>query len=472
MADGISIPSQFEFKELLSHTFPGFFSAISIFMLMDLWTDKDLTTWVIGGNFAGLVTFIGFVLLMGTILGVIIDGIHHSIIEDDIFDNLKAVQEIKSVFAARYGQICSNNSKKYLTRHYFYPSIGEDKKGDKAIAIDEHLEKGYYRYSEFYANIFLSLILFALISPFYLSEVLKLSWMHSIIIGIISLSVACICLNSSYTAYRAYLRAQMSVICGFISRCPTNACSNKAECNKSPPTEINKPIKLIWICTIIYLAILLVVRLFLVERLDIADIWIYIIAILGWYVVIIFLLYIFGYRTYIKERNQDNLITKLRNFLSQYALDLTISALNALFVILIALGISDVPPQDPSIGSNIAADPQSIALNLTYGEVTHGYIETISIKNIGKNQINITPKYEGSIDNLVLPSHFILLDANETDFINITVKNDKPLYGKYKGLINITYSNNNTNIKNISVDIKVTEPAYNECEMLGLFEFK
>ncbi len=124
MADGISIPSQFEFKELLSHTFPGFFSAISLFMLMDLWSPKNLTTWVIE-DFAGLISFVGFVLIIGTILGVIIDGIHHSIIEDDIFDNLIAVQEIKSVFEKRYEQICSN--KKHLTRHYFYPFLGADR---------------------------------------------------------------------------------------------------------------------------------------------------------------------------------------------------------------------------------------------------------------------------------------------------------------------------------------------------------
>jgi len=543
MADGISIPSQFEFKELLSHTFPGFFSAISIFMVMDLWTDKDLTTWVIGGNFAGLVSFIGFVLLMGTIMGVIIDGIHHSIIEDDIFDNLKTVQEIKSVLKTRYKKIC-NTENTYLTRHYFYPFIGEEKKGDKAIAIDEHLEKGYYRYSEFYANIFLSLVLFSLISPFYLSHVLEFDWSYSIIVGIISLSVACICLNSSYTAYRAYMRAQMSVICGFINRCATNECSTNKNCNVKIPLKDGFIESLIINLTIYFII------LFIFYIISDNDIEVLIPgSVFGFLIVALISIILNDYiyerkvekYTYediekisdgkkrieiltkdlwfdlakycIKKAKEEykvsdiveihtnpasktldinikkypatpdfNIARKVNTFrdvLSTNALGAIISSIIALFSILfISLFISLTlsAPFTP-----IDVDPQIIALNLTYEEVSQGYIKTLSINNTGQYPINLALKCNGTLEDLIkIPEEFpyngteknFTILANEKRFIGITIKNNTSIYGNYKGEIYIMYANNETKIGTVTVDIMVTAPTKNECDIVGLFEIK
>lgn len=470
MADGISIPSQFEFKELLSHTFPGFFSAISIFMVMDLWTDKDLTTWVIGGNFAGLVSFIGFVLLMGTIMGVIIDGIHHSIIEDDIFDNLKTVQEIKSVLKTRYKKIC-NTENTYLTRHYFYPFIGEEKKGDKAIAIDEHLEKGYYRYSEFYANIFLSLVLFSLISPFYLHQVIGFDFRHSILVGIISLSVACICLNSSYTAYRAYLRAQMSVICGFINRCATNKCSNNDNCSKNIDTEEN-------ILCIIFSAVINIcvffgvlvasiessTRLFeyLIPYKLVSVIPVIIILLITYYILnnyiapkegIFYRVPRWGkieqlkfiknkfpgmlkdlYKIYNETGKDINLkltetdgkvilkivdgeynkvleVNKKRNIRDIFSRDvLSENALGFIISVIMAIFIlmiaSFISYTPPAPPIDI--DPMSINLNLTNDEISKGYIETISINNTGKNPIKLYLSCNGTVEDLIeIPEKFL-----------------------------------------------------------------
>lgn len=211
MAEAISIPSQFEFKELLSHTFPGFFSALSIFMLIDYFSAYDLTAWAIG-TFNGLIAFVGLILVVGTILGVIFDGIHHSFIENDIFDKFEYIYSIKSTLNMRLKDKCALHGDK-LSRCYYFKNIGD--KGDKAISIDEHLDKGYYRYSEFYSNIFISLLLFSIIAPLYIFQVLQVPWRASILVGISSLIAACICLICSYASYKRYLRALFSVICSY-----------------------------------------------------------------------------------------------------------------------------------------------------------------------------------------------------------------------------------------------------------------
>ena len=61
------IPTEIKFKHLLAHTFPGFFLALTVFMLISVWSPIDITAIAIK-DITGLATFIGFILLIGTIL--------------------------------------------------------------------------------------------------------------------------------------------------------------------------------------------------------------------------------------------------------------------------------------------------------------------------------------------------------------------------------------------------------------------
>ena len=227
MADIMSIPSEIKFKEMLSHTFPGFFLASSIFMLIDYLSPDNLTAWAIG-SLANLVIFAGFIIIIGTILGVIIDGIHHTFIEDDIFDNFKTIHNLKQPIKEHLKANCPSYFNN-LTRHFFFPKIGN--KGSDPIQLEEHFDQAYYRYSEFYSNIFISLMIFSIVSPFYIFEVIGLSWNLSVFIGMLSLLTSCFCLISSYTTYKLYLEARSSAICGYIaagSECTLN-CKRKSE---------------------------------------------------------------------------------------------------------------------------------------------------------------------------------------------------------------------------------------------------
>ncbi len=200
------IPTQFKFEELLSNTFPGFFSALTLFMSIDYLSPINIFA-LISKNILNLAGFIGYVILFGTILGIIIDGIHHSLIENLIFEKSLGFKEIYEPL-----KILHSNNK--LTFPYFY-NIIEDK--TRAIDNHEYMINAQYRYSEFYANTFIALVPFSFITPFYLLERFQIPWIVSLFFGFLSLITASICLHSSYETYRDYHVWKFSILCGYLN---------------------------------------------------------------------------------------------------------------------------------------------------------------------------------------------------------------------------------------------------------------
>ncbi len=175
-------------------------------MLIDVLSPRDLTTYATG-NVDGLIGFLGFVILIGTIIGIIIDGIHHSIIEGNIFESFIGVREIREFLGALYPQTDIK-----IWRSYFF-------KVERALEIDEYMESKTYRYSEFYSNTFIALIPFSFVTPFYLYYVFQISWSYSIMLGLTTFFVACISLRESYTTYKNYFIWVISALCGYLDYC-------------------------------------------------------------------------------------------------------------------------------------------------------------------------------------------------------------------------------------------------------------
>jgi hypothetical protein len=197
-----------EFQFLLAHTFPGMFMAIALFMLFDIVSPLDLTARI--GSIEGLLGFAGLIFLGGTILGVLLDTIHHFVIEGMIYDNMKAIIALDETLK----NLCPRNTKpSFLKSHYFIPLFRE-----KGLETFTYITNLLYRYSEFYANMFISIILFSVISPFYLFYNLKIPWQYSIDCGLISIILGCICLNGGYDSYKRFYKSLVAVICGFKDR--------------------------------------------------------------------------------------------------------------------------------------------------------------------------------------------------------------------------------------------------------------
>ena len=156
------IPGQIEYEHLLSHTFPGFFSALTFFMLIDVWSPSRLTEIVVT-DINNMIAFIGFILLIGTIMGVILDNIHHSILEGMIFEQFDEVQlwikKFNNLTKLSKGRLDESNVQNILY-YYFVKQLDKD-----ALNYITHLRKAKYCYSEFYSNTFLSLLPFSIIIP-------------------------------------------------------------------------------------------------------------------------------------------------------------------------------------------------------------------------------------------------------------------------------------------------------------------
>ncbi len=170
-------------------------------MLLDVLSSYDLTSLAFG-SITDFLSVMGFIIILGTIFGVIIDGIHHWIIEDYIF---KKCSEYDKLEKERESLYPSSDIKHF----YYFTRIGKD--------AFNYLTDNYYRYSEFYANIFISLIPFSLISPFYLCRILKISCFWSLVLGSgVPLVLAGLCLWSGYDAFIIYTRHRRDLIYGFL----------------------------------------------------------------------------------------------------------------------------------------------------------------------------------------------------------------------------------------------------------------
>jgi hypothetical protein len=211
------IPAQIEFEHLVSHTFPGFFSAVTFFMLIDVWSPIKLTALIVK-DINSLIIFFGFIIIIGTILGIIIDNIHHWLIEGLIFDKFDEIQfwlmRFNS-FASR--SIKSNNQLAHCENenifyYYYVKEIGKD-----AINDLLHLRKAKYCYSEFYSNIFISLIPFSLVVPFYIIKNLQISWHLCVSLSVLTLILSCICFISSYVAYLNYNKSLFYLVKGYMN---------------------------------------------------------------------------------------------------------------------------------------------------------------------------------------------------------------------------------------------------------------
>jgi hypothetical protein len=222
------IPTQLEFEHILSHTFPGFLLAFTFFMLIDIWSPYYLTQLVFT-DISGLIAFAGFVLLIGTIFGVVIDNLHHYLIEDGILRYLSSVkiwdEGIKKQIEKHiYGKDFSNTLDKNLTYQFFFNYFGNN-----AIQLNNYIRNAKYCYSEFFSNIFISLLAFTLVSPFYLFLELQIVWEKCIIISIISFIASSFCLYSSYDTYVDYYQALYSMIKGLDYPCKSTPCAEGSE---------------------------------------------------------------------------------------------------------------------------------------------------------------------------------------------------------------------------------------------------
>lgn len=192
----------FSFSKIISHVFPGFLLVISVFMLIDsfciepgMYTDTICEDY----KLENIILIIGIILLFGTIIGIIVDGLQHfsiTIIFDRINKNSELGKQSKKIyeklstiyldeFLKENGITETEKFKKEVLNWYFYfPLIDVDR--------FEIYSNEFYYYYEFFANIFLVLLFTIFPVFFYTTNVLNLSCNWFITLIVIGLTIFCI----------------------------------------------------------------------------------------------------------------------------------------------------------------------------------------------------------------------------------------------------------------------------------------
>lgn len=155
-----SIPSQINFPKLLSHTFPGIFTTIGIFMVIQLIfypdaTIKDFHFKNIFENWETLIGVFGGLIFFGTIVGIIIDSFHHQI-EDIIMNKTDLAKEIKIKENEVYKDLNNNR----VGMYYFIGFLPLER---IQFLIDNH-----YSYVEYEFNLSLSFFISAFIYSYFI----------------------------------------------------------------------------------------------------------------------------------------------------------------------------------------------------------------------------------------------------------------------------------------------------------------
>lgn len=218
------IPS-LSFSKLMSHVFPGFLLVFSFFMLIDLLcNDPGYYTCKLfeDGNLEKFIVAIGFFLIMGTIFGIIIDGVQHALFTK-IIKIIFNCFESKSIsgYEKLYGSINSIVLNKFFKK---YGIKGSDKEEFNSLlqkskifernfnwsffipflGIDKYklFYEEFYYYYEFFANISLVLPFVYISTFFYTYYILSFPFFLSCFITLFLIITWLFCLYFSWFMFK------------------------------------------------------------------------------------------------------------------------------------------------------------------------------------------------------------------------------------------------------------------------------
>lgn len=202
MAD--SIPSQISFSKLLQHTFPGIFSALGIFMVLYLiFLDSADDVFEIKTFFVDWKIFLGWLgglIFFGTIIGVIIDAIHH-IIETIILEKTFRGKEIGKKEKEIFKDLNNNEVGKY----YFIGFLSLEK--------FEFIIDNFYCYVECELNLSISFFFSAFIYSYFIYKLIDNQFAAGIVFFIL-IFLSIFCFYSGKEDYLEYRKHFIDIIKG------------------------------------------------------------------------------------------------------------------------------------------------------------------------------------------------------------------------------------------------------------------
>jgi Co/Zn/Cd efflux system component len=243
MSEFVSKLSEIDFKRSLAHIFPGILLYLGLLMALDLFIfeEQSSITSIIfrpaTADLEALVSLIGIGIFVGSILGIMIDGIGHWIFEDKLFDRV-----IKNRPLSNDDPMTIGDAEQYIYGHwkkrfgiadlylgpgplkipnisdYLYPFTFKSNDGEDKIKLKDNLVSDYYSYFEFYLNSSISLSIVSIVLGFFALSILNIDLIHSLVISAIVLGGSFGLFLASIHSLEDYKKARVFAIEGYLRK--------------------------------------------------------------------------------------------------------------------------------------------------------------------------------------------------------------------------------------------------------------
>jgi hypothetical protein len=193
---------------LLSHTFPGLLFGLEILLAFELFTKINIINllFLIENNASNLIAIFIAVFVSATLLGFILDGIHHFIFED-VYEKIVLK---KNPYNLKLFQLIKNAEQMHIYKHFLEDDL-------------------WYPY-EAYANIGIAMLPGLILLPYWLNKLQIATWFNAIV-TVFYWSVFIIMIYEAKSTLQLFNEAEEKLIENFESGYSTSA--NTAKMDKS-----------------------------------------------------------------------------------------------------------------------------------------------------------------------------------------------------------------------------------------------
>lgn len=248
MSDLIPKLPELDLKRTLAHVFPGFLLYLGLLMWLDTFVFEEgspITSLIFrptSADLTSLVSLIGIGIFVGSILGVMVDGIAHWLFEDILFERVvkrmklsrsinslsieKAEEEIMGYWRKyhrvvdKYPKQAGYNPISNIPNdpEFLYPFTYKDTDGDDKLKLKDRLVSDYYSYFEFYLNSAISLGIVSIILGFFTLNILDISPWQAFVTSALVLGGSCGLLLASIHTLADYKKARILSIEGYLRK--------------------------------------------------------------------------------------------------------------------------------------------------------------------------------------------------------------------------------------------------------------
>ena len=190
----------------MSHTFPGLLLGVELLFLLKWVLHENLLQYFFNfimkpNNTGNMIAFTIVAYAFSTVLGFILDGIHHFFFED--FKETKFYEKIKCCLSKKTSDKPEEKKDSIVNPDIFKKIAGPD----DMLIYQHFIEDDYWYPYEAYSNIFFAMVPGWFILPCWVYEKSK-SWLYTILFFILYTVILAIIFYEAFKTYKQFLEME------------------------------------------------------------------------------------------------------------------------------------------------------------------------------------------------------------------------------------------------------------------------